>query len=49
MLSAGVLRPDQQQQQLVSQLSDLLQQLQQYSRSLVQYRADRAAFEVREG
>lgn len=46
MLSAGVLRPDQHQQQLIEQLATLLQQLQAYSGQLVQYRAARAAYEV---
>lgn len=47
MLSAGVLKPDQHQQQLVLQLSELLQQLQEYSRQVEGYRVSRAAYEVR--
>lgn len=46
MLSAGVLKPDQHQQQLVLQLSELLQQLQEYSMQVEGYRVSRAAYEV---
>ena len=48
MVSSGVLRPDQHQQQLVVQLASLLQQLQDYSRQVVHYRTGRAAYEVSE-
>jgi hypothetical protein len=46
MLSAGVLKPDQHQQQLVQQLSELLKHLQQYSQQVEAYRVSRAAYEV---
>jgi hypothetical protein len=46
MLSNGVLKPDQHQQQLVGQLALLLQQLQEYSGQVVQYKTARAAYEV---
>jgi hypothetical protein len=46
MLSAGVLKPDQDQQQLVLQLSELLQQLQEYSWQVEGYRVSQAAYEV---
>jgi hypothetical protein len=44
---AGVLRPDQHQQQLVAHLALLLGQLQQYSAQVKQYRAAREGYEVR--
>lgn len=46
MLSAGVLKPDQHQQQLVGQLAQLLQQLKDYSRQIVAHRAAHTAYEV---
>lgn len=46
MLSAGVLNPDQHQQQLVGQLAELLQHLKEYSGQVVHYKTARAAYEV---
>jgi hypothetical protein len=46
MLSAGVLKPDQHQQQLVGQLAQLLQQLKDYSGQVVAHRTARTAYEV---
>lgn len=46
MLSAGVLKPDQHQQQLVGQLAQLLQQLKDYSRQIVAHRTARTAYKV---
>lgn len=46
MLQSGVLKPDQHQQQLVQQLSTLLQHLQVYSRAVAGYRSAKEEYNV---
>lgn len=46
MVQKGMLKPEPQQQQLVMQLSALLQQLQEYTAALSSYQVKRQAYEV---
>jgi hypothetical protein len=47
MVQRGLLKPEAQQQELVRQLSALLQQLQEYTASLASYKVQRQGYEVR--
>jgi hypothetical protein len=46
MVQSGVLKPEPQQQELVVQLSALLQQLQDYTTTLGSFKVERQAYEV---
>jgi hypothetical protein len=46
MVQSGALKPEPQQQELVVQLSALLQQLQEYTDTLASFKVERQAYEV---